>query len=182
MKLPDDRSLVSRLNKDDRQAFDKIYWIYHQPMLELARRYLKDHQLAEDAVQDVFYRLWIKRKEIDSERSLRGFLFTALRNHVLNMVKIHKRRILRQFEYAESQNVVTRQADAEVIYSETEKIVQNGIKTLPEGKKLVFTLTSLKGYSNQEVAEYLGISVHTVRSQFQKANKIVQRFVTRHID
>lgn len=180
--MPEDKDLVRRLNKGDRQAFEKVYWMYHKPMLTLAHRYLKDYQLAEDAVQDVFSKLWIKRADISSDRSLRGFIFTALRNHVLNMVKIHKRRILRQFEYSEINKTASQSTDERVIYSETEKVVEKGMTALPDGKKLVFQLKSLQGYSNQEVAEHLGISVHTVRSQFQKANKIVQKFVARHLD
>ena len=182
MNLPEEKYLVTRLNKGDRQAFEEIYGLYHQPMLTLAQRYLKEPQLAEDAVQDVLSKLWMKRAEIDSGGSLRGFIFTALRNHVLNMVKSKKRRILRQFEYSTSNYKESAHPDEEVIFTETEKIVKKGVRTLPEGKKLVYELKLLQGYSNHEIAEQMGISTHTVRSQFAKANKIVQKFVSRHIN
>lgn len=181
MKLPEDHHLVWRLNKGDKLAFEAIYKKYHEPLFLLGRRYLKDPQLAEDAVQDVFSKLWIKRTAIDCRQSLQGFLFTSLRNHVLNMVKINKRRILRQIEYANSQQKESLQADEEVIFSEAKKIVEIGVRTLPERKKLVFELKNLQGYSNQEIADRMGISIHTVRSQYQKASKAVQKFVFRHI-
>lgn len=181
-KLPDDKDLVERLNKGDRQAFENIYWMYRRPMMALAQRYLKDQQLAEDAVQDVFSKLWDKREVLDSERSLRGFIFTSLRNHVLNLIKIQKRRILRQFEYTTLNEQESRSTDEETIYSEMKNIVEIGVGKLPEGKQLVFELKSFKGYTNQEIAERLGISVHTVRSQFYKANKVVQQFVTKYVD
>lgn len=181
MKLPGDHQLVLRLNKGDKLAFEAIYKKYYEPLFLLGRRYLKDPQLAEDAVQDVFSKLWLKRSDIDSSKSLQGFLFTSLRNHVLNMVKINKRRILRQIEYANTNQTESSQADEEVIFREAKRIVERGVGTLPERKKLVFELKSLQGYSNQEIADRMGISIHTVRSQYQKANKTVQRFVSRYI-
>src|SRR5690625_699801 len=93
MKLPGDHQLVLCLKKCDKLAFEAIYKKYYEPLFLLGRCYLKDPQLAEDAVQDVFSKLWLNRSDIDSSKSLQGFLFTSLRNHVLNMVKIKKRRI-----------------------------------------------------------------------------------------
>src|SRR5690625_6262603 len=87
------------------------------------------------------------------------------------MVKLNKRRILRQIEYANTNQTESSQADEEVIFREAKRIVERGVGTLPERKKLAFELKSLQGYSNQEIADRMGISIHTVRSQYQKANK-----------
>src|SRR5690625_2723432 len=134
MKLTEDHQLVLRLNKRDKLALEEIYKKYYEYSYMLVRHYLKDPQLAEDAVQDVFSKLWLNRSDIDSSKSLQGFLFTSLRNHVLNMVKINKRRILRQIEYANTNQTESSQADEEVIFREAKRIVERGVGTLPERK------------------------------------------------
>src|SRR5690625_8047161 len=110
------------MNKGDKLAFEVIYKKYYEPLFLLGRRYWKDTQLAEDAVQDVFSKLWLNRCDIDSSKSRQGFLFTSLRNHVLKMVKINKRRILRQLEYVNI-NQTERSHDEEgVVYRAEEGI------------------------------------------------------------
>lgn len=182
MKLPDTKNLINKLRKGDKQAFESIYWMYRKPVFGLAIRYLKDQELAEDAVQDVFSKLWLNREELDSEKCIKAFLFTVLKNHVLNMIKKRKRRILRQFDYAESNQKKSQSADENVIFSDTEKIVKEGLNKLPEKKQLVFNMKRIRGYSNKEIAEQLGISIHTVKSQFYKANKFLKEFVETRID
>jgi RNA polymerase sigma factor (sigma-70 family) len=70
-----------------------------------------------------------------------------------------------------------KETDEEVIYSETERIVQEGLSLLPEGKQLVFKMKRIDGYSNKEIARELDISVHTVKSQIYKASKFLRTFV-----
>jgi RNA polymerase sigma-70 factor (ECF subfamily) len=180
--LPETKYLVSRLRNGDKKAFESIYLIYHKQVLGLAIRYLKDQQLAEDAVQDVFSKLWSNRHKLDSEKSIKAFLFTVLKNHVLNMIKKRKRQILRQFEYAEVNKKESRSTDQEIIYEDTENILSEGLNKLPEKKKIVFNLKTIEGYSNREIANQLGISIHTVKSQFYKANKFIKNFLSARID
>src|SRR5690625_7177526 len=141
------------MNKGDKLAFEVIYKKYYEPLFLLGRRYWKDPQLAEDAVQHVFSKLWLNRSDIDSSKSRQGFLFTSLRNPVLNRAKINKRRILRQLEYANTNKAESSQADEEVIFREAKRIVERGVGTMQERKKLKFELNSLTGYSNQEIAD-----------------------------
>ncbi len=182
MDLPETKNLVKRLRNGEKEAFENIYLIYHKQVLGLAIRYLKDHQLAEDAVQDVFSKLWLNRHKLDSEKSIKAFLFTVLKNHVLNMIKMRKRQILRQFEYAEVNKKESKSADQEIIFEDAEVILSEGLNKLPEKKKVVFKMKTFDGYSNNEIADQLGISVHTVKSQFYKANKFIKKFLSAHLD
>ena len=177
MKLYLDNKKLQDLKNGDKEAFEKIYWMYRKPVYGMAYRYLKVHELAEDAVQDVFFKLWEKRDTLDIEKPFEPFLFSILKNHVLNMIKMKKRRILRQFEYSKINSKKAKETDEEVIYSDTERIVQEGLSLLPEGKQLVFKMKQIDGYSNKEIARELDISVHTVKSQIYKASKFLRTFV-----
>jgi RNA polymerase sigma-70 factor (family 1) len=177
MKLSLDKEKLADLKNGEKQAFERVYWMYRKPVYGMAYRYLRVHELAEDAVQDIFVKLWIKRETLNPEKPFEPFLFSILKNHVLNMIKMNKRRIVRQFEYCEINEKRSKTTDAEAIFADTQKIIEEGLDQLPEGKQLVFRMKRIEGYSNKEIAEELGISVNTVKSQFYKASKFLQTFV-----
>lgn len=64
MKKPNECVLVHKIKKGDQNAFRKLYDRYHEQLYFLAKRYLKDQYLAEDAVQDLFLKVWSKRKKL----------------------------------------------------------------------------------------------------------------------
>src|SRR5690625_596565 len=96
-------SRASLIKQGDRIAFREVYYNYYQQLYFVAGKYLKDSQMAEDAVQEIFIILWVKRESLDPSKSLESFLFTCLKNHVLNMIKSRKRRILLAYEANEEE-------------------------------------------------------------------------------
>lgn len=177
---PTERNIIVRLRNNDREAFQLVYWKYQKAVYGLALRYLKDPQLAEDAVQDVFVKLWMNRAELDSERSLHGWLFTSLKNHVLNMIKSRKRRIERHYEYIQQMESSAEASDSYVIQEEMEQLLRKGMERLPERKQLIYRLKSLDGLTNRQIAVRLGLSINTVKSQFNRANKFIRDFIATH--
>lgn len=177
MDSSDNKITIQKLQKGDKHTFDRVYWTLRKPMYGLAYRYLKDAQLAEDAVQDVFLKLWLSRKELDEKKSLEGFLFTMLKNNVLNMIKSHKRRILRQFDYAENHKKKSETPEDVIFFTDTNEILNEALEQLPESKKLIFKLKRFYGFSNKEIASQLDISIHTVKSQFYRASRFLKKFI-----
>ncbi|MEX2573778.1 MAG: RNA polymerase sigma-70 factor [Balneolaceae bacterium] len=175
-----DKDIIIRLRNNDREAFRKVYWAHRKSVYGLALRYLKDSQLAEDAVQDIFLKLWQNRDSLDSGKSLRGFLFTSLKHHVLNMIKSRKRRVLRQMEYTRFTDDQTDDPESRMLLSEYEHIFNRGLQKLPARKQLIYRLKSIDGYSNKEIAGRLGVSIHTVKSQYSRANKFIRKFMSIH--
>lgn len=82
-----DTILTKVIKKGDKDAFKEIYERYHVQLYYLAKQYLKDQKLAEDALQDIFLKLWKKRKRLDSSRSINAFLFTMKKNQVLDLIR-----------------------------------------------------------------------------------------------
>lgn len=182
MDLSNKQHTIRQLRKGDKEAFEDIYWLHRAAIYGLAFRYLKDTQLAEDAVQDVFLKLWLYRSNLDDDKSLRGFLLSTLKNHVLNMMKGEKRRIARQFDYAANLPKEEETPEEIIFFNETELIVHEGLRRLPENKQLVFRLKRFDGYSNREIAIRMGISIHTVKSQFYRASRYLREFVDARIE
>ena len=64
----------------DRSAFDTLFRAHYKPLCAFAVQYVKDRDVAEDLVQDLFFRLWQDREKVSITTSLKAYLFTAVRN------------------------------------------------------------------------------------------------------
>ncbi|MEX0647685.1 MAG: RNA polymerase sigma-70 factor [Balneolaceae bacterium] len=172
----DKKNIVIRIRNGDKEAFEEAYWQYSDTLHRLALRFLKDDQLAEDAVQDLFINLWNDRKKLDQEKSLKAFLFVSLKNHVLNMIKKNKRRIIRQFEYVNINEGTPEKTDDAIIQSDYRFIYNRGLKQLPVVKRQIYELKMGNNFSNDEIAARLGLSVNTVKSHYYLAKKSMRDF------
>ena len=82
-----DEDLVARLRQGDEKAFTAIYERYHKLLYVLAWRYLKSPEAAEDAVQQVFLRLWESHSVLMVNVNLKNYLYTMIKNWVLNEIR-----------------------------------------------------------------------------------------------
>ncbi|MEX2368201.1 MAG: RNA polymerase sigma-70 factor [Balneolaceae bacterium] len=174
--------LINQLRSGSKDAFEELYCIYNKRIYGMALRYVKDPQLAEDAVQDVFIKLWDYRHNLKEGKSIQGFLFSTLKHHVLNMIREHERRIGRQYEYSILNKTVSERSDQKVLLSDYDRIFNEGFQQLPERKQLVFRLKRVNGLSDQQIATRLNISKNTVKSQFYRASKFIRKFMAVHAD
>ena len=173
--------MADRIRKGDRQAFEIIYERYHRQLFYLARKYVKDQELAEDALQEVFVKLWVKRRTIDPGRSLKSFLFTMMRNHILNVVRDHKKRIAAVYRLEEESLPEHKRTDDDLLYQEYQLLVRQGMKELPVRRREIFEL-KLSGHSNSQIADMLLISVNTVKAQYYHGKKFIRTWLERHAD
>lgn len=179
---PDDHILMRKLKEDNEQAFRQIYLKYHQELYTVAMKYLRSENLAEDAVHDIFVKLWDNRDTLEKSGSLSGFLFTAIKNHVLNMVNSQKRKIQKEVELKQEKETEEKTSGQEVNLSEYQELYQQALDKLPESRREVYELRIKDGLTNQEVAEYRDISINTVKSQFYKASKFIKNYIKEHSD
>ena len=82
------KEIVLLLINGSHSAFSKIYVKCHRQFFLLALRYLKSKEMAEDAVQYSFMRLWETRTQIDVEQGVEPYLYGILKNHLLNAYKL----------------------------------------------------------------------------------------------
>ncbi|SHG61652.1 RNA polymerase sigma-70 factor, ECF subfamily [Fodinibius roseus] len=184
MKGIDDHILVQRIKEGDRESFKKLYNRYHQPLYYLSKKYLKDEIFAKDAVQDIFVKVWKKRDELNASSSIKSFLFTMLKNHLLNMIRDKKnhRKILNELKHTDFSSSVSNPIENKVIYSEYLDFLKKAIKKLSPAERKVFQMKSFEGLSNDEIAERNEVSVNTVKTQYYLSSKFVRNYLKKHAD
>jgi len=169
--------LTMRLRSGDHVAFKEFYSIYHQLLYGVACKYLKNAAMAEDAVHEVFVKLWLNRQQLDPARGVRNFLFKCLKYHVLNVIRDHKRALTKQYNLFRQAPTSHEEPEAAVLFNDYKKAMDQAIEQLSPRKKHIFKLRTVEGLSNEEIAARLGISIHTVKFQFSQASQLLRHYL-----
>ena len=172
----EDQALFLLIKKRDKEAFDTLYYKYHGYLYALALRYLKSKDLAEDAVQHVFIKLWETTKAMNIDINVKNYLYTMTKNHILNQIRDNKETI--SLNYVNAQQEVCEGADFIKMMEKTQTIdiLHKGINSLPPQKKEVCLLKLEDDITNQIIADKMGISVHTVKSHYQESIKMLRDY------
>lgn len=169
-----DEDLLVSLRQGSEDAFTVIYERYHKLLYVLAYKYLKSSYASEDAVQQVFLKLWESRALLTVNVNLRNYLYTMLKNHVLNEIRNHTSAIEKNYEVVQSSPEYEDELLAKIEEKDMMSHFYRVIDHLPEQKRQV-CLYKLKGnLSNQEIAEKMNISVPTVKTHYAQAIKILR--------
>ena len=172
----EDHALFILLKKGDRDAFSAIYEKYHRYLYSLALKYLKSEQIAEDAVQHVFVKLWESTSKIHIEINLKNYLYTMTKNHILNMIRDHKDVI--SLNYENSQIDIPGKEDIlkELENRQMKDILYKGVESLPPQKREICLRKLESTDSNQQIADKMGISVNTVKAHYQESIKMLRQY------
>ena len=178
--LDDDTMLTARVRQGDERAFDTVFHRYYGHLLAIGIRFLKDPDLAEDAIQDVFLKLWQQRQSLNEAHSLKAFLAVAMKNHVLNLIRNSHHTIWERFSEAahDFQSAESGQDLADL--QEYATILEAGIQQLSPRKQEIFRLRVFDGLNNEQVARQLAISINTVKFQYSSASRFIRQYVSRN--
>lgn len=170
-----DLELLNLLKGDDRSAFTEIYNRYKGVLFVHAYKRLKNRLEAEDAVHDLFARLWINREQLTlSTDNFSGYLYTIIRNNVLTTIS-RKGYADKYFTgHWEQPDISNAETDYKVRESQLKEIIEKHVALLPTKMRVVFELSRNAQLSHKEIATKLGISEKTVKSQINSALNILR--------
>src|SRR5690606_31830867 len=130
---------------------------------------LKDRDLVEDTLQELFFRLWERREQIDPAQPIQGFLFRI----ATNLAHDHFRKLARDERLAEAfwdAAMAGTEAVGGSYPAELDKALYEVIDQLPPQRRRVFLLCKFESKTYEEVSKLLGISVPAVNDHITKAN------------
>lgn len=163
-----DSDWISDLKEGNLQAFGILFDRYGKRLYHFSMGYLKSAEDAEEIVQEVFLKIWDKRADLSTEKSLESYLFTIARNVILNTIRKSKyERTYGNFlKIYPEKNVLL---DEELNFHELERAYQAAIEQLSPRRKEIFQLSREQALSNAEIAAKMDISVKTVENQMTSA-------------
>lgn len=166
-----EHKLIALCKKGDRAAQKALYDTIAPKMLAVCLRYMSDRETALDTLQEGFVTLFSKLDSYSGEGSFEGWARKIFVNTAL--MSLRKNDVLKQTEDIGTAWGVAAE-DTTAIQDISYKELIRMIGELPTGFRTVFNMYVIEGYSHKEIAEALGISEVTSRSQLQRARTILQ--------
>lgn len=173
-----EQELFRRISEGDTAAFSSIFQTYADPLHWHAVKLLKSEFWAEEIVQEVFVQLWAKRDLLTHIESPGAYLYKMLGNKAMDRMRRDQLEIKMQYLVAQALHL---SQSNEPIQGERwdrmQTLLQAAVNQLPEQRKRIYQLKYRDGYSYEEIAAILSISVHTVRNQMSKALHAIRTFL-----
>jgi RNA polymerase sigma factor (sigma-70 family) len=160
---------VKRLRAKDKSALEFLYDNYSGALYGVIFRVLKNEDIAEEVLQDVFLKIWDRFEQYDSTK---GKLFTWILNIARNQAidKTRSKEISKDQKTRGIENVVSRIDNKERVEQKIDDIgVKDIIKNLPDDQQFVVEYLYFKGYSQSELAEEFNIPLGTVKTRLRLA-------------
>jgi RNA polymerase sigma-70 factor (ECF subfamily) len=166
-----EKKLICLLAKGNQVAFKTIFDYYHARIFFFSKKYLRSDYLAEEAVQDIFLRIWEKREELLTVENFEAWLLQLSRNYLLNILKKASTENKIKEKIGKTIQTTTSYEDDHLIEKERSDTLFKVMASLPAQRKEVFRLCRIEEKSYDEVAQMMGISKSTVNDHMVKAMK-----------
>ncbi len=163
---PREADLWLSVCKGSIDAFNLLFKEHHRSLCISALVILKNEKIAEDIVQDVFLKVWTKKEEIKDINNIVGYLYTSVRNACFD--ELRKTRFTEDIIEVELSDQALDPFHS-VQIKELGKHLKEASESLPGQCREIFELVHIDGKKYQEVADQLGISINTVKTQLKRA-------------
>lgn len=177
----DELQIVAGCKQQNREAQRLLYEKYARTMYAICLRYSSDKESAKDLLQDGFMKVFSRISSFQEKGSLEGWIKRVFIN--LALENIRKQKVVTHFA-DDIQNIsdVSDISDEEEMYNISETELIHMIQELPPGYAAVFNMYAIENYSHKEIAQELGISESTSRSQYVRARQMLQKKVKQYLD
>lgn len=173
-----DQDLWNEILEGNIDSLGILYKRYYTPLFMFGKKLTGEPDLAEDAVQELFFKIWKKRETLERTTSTRSYIYTAYRRLLIDKINLQNRNITLDIP----ENLTEKSVQELIIHGEvsSEKIVsiKKGIEKLPPRQKEIILLRFYNGLDYQEIAEILDINYQSVRNSIHKALTAIRKSVT----
>ncbi len=169
-----EEQIIQRLCKQDRTVQKQVYDRYAPLMFSVCRRYLRSRQDAEEAMVTGFFKVFSQIDSFAAAGSFEGWIRRIMVNEAL--MKLRKVQPIdfpgEDFQPVDQEDHFNIESDISV------REIMNLVEELPPGYRTVFNLYVMEGFKHHEIAETLGISINTSKSQLILAKDKLRKLLT----
>ena len=183
-----DNDLIEQFKAGSMDAFEEIMSRYQQKVYNLAMRFTRNEEDAEEVLQDVFSTLYRKLQGFEGKSAFSSWLYRVIVN--ASYMKLRKRKQdhtismedLSPTHQFESKTEYRDRSDVAAANGELRNRLQGAIDKLPLQYRAVFVLRDVDGLSNQEVSEILSLSVPAVKSRLHRSRLMLRKRLHRFFE
>ena len=176
-----ERLLLAKSHDGDQEAFAQLFHAYRDKLYAFILKLSGSRETAEDVVQDVFMRIWMKRHQLNEIENFSAFVFRMARNDAVNQLMRASRQslLLKQSRYADADPYVA--PDESLTLSHIRQSLTEIVDHLPPQQKTVYQLSREKNLKHTEIAAYMHLSPSTVKNHLNQALKTIQRGLQKYM-
>ncbi len=178
--LNDERILVQRLIEGDEDAFCELYAAYKNRLIFFAMRFLKSREYAEDIFQDAFTVIWQGRRFINPDASFSSYLYTIVRNRILNQLRDLKNQTKLKEQILEQAVDYSNDTNNSILANDLRGLIARAMQQLTARQREIFEMSREQDMSHREIAEALGISVYTVQEHISTSLRVLRTYLEKH--
>jgi RNA polymerase sigma-70 factor (family 1) len=181
MKSFSDERLMEMLRNENREAFEALYDRYWFTLFSVAYQKIRSREDAQELVQDLFLRLWVRRHQLVIQTTLWTYLLSSLKKKIINYYRSHAIQHLHLNQYQRQQLRTHNPTESEVTVNELNQLIDDKVALLPEHCQKIFILSRYEDMTHHEIAKELQISTKTVANQINKALRILKQPLREYI-
>ena len=175
-----DDELVELLKKSDLKAFSAIHNRYYGVLYSHAYKRLPEREEIKDLLQELFAGIWNNREALCFNVNLQAYLYTAVRNRILNIFRHEKIKSAYVASFDQFMQDYSPMADEQLRIKELIALVEAEVNSLPPQMRLIFNMSRNANLSHREIAEQLNISPLTVKKQVNNSLRILRMKLGTH--
>lgn len=160
---------LRRLRNGEQSALSNIYQQYWEELYQLSFQLIKDQQIAEDTIHDVFVNIWNIRKKLTIQTSLKSYLYTCVRYECYRVLR--KRHKTKTIPLEEQTNYLLAEESCHLELKDLQKKLESILNTLPVKSQRIFHLSRNEEMSYNEIAEKMNLSSKSIEYHISKALK-----------
>ncbi|WP_308991099.1 RNA polymerase sigma-70 factor [Mariniflexile litorale] len=180
MDFNNNLTLATQLKLGNTKAYDFLMETYYKSLCRYAFTLTHDKGKAEDIVQNVFVKVWMNKKNINSHFIIKNYVYKSVYNQFIDQFRKNKPVIYLEKKYLEALDLVV-ENDYEDL-NELTQLVNKEIMNLPPKCREIFILNKKDGLTHIEISEYLNISIKTVEGHMTRAFKVLADKLNPQID
>lgn len=176
-----DKEFIEGLKKSDERVFEELFRHYVTVLSEYAFFYLRDRQLAEDVVQDLFVKLWENRQSLEIHTSLKAYLYRSTHNSCIQFLRYktvsdkHEQFLQARLREAKLMNQLYFETGITNLFEkEIGELVNQSLEKLPPKTSEIFRLSRRKYLKNSEIAKQFKLSEKSVEYHITKALEMLR--------
>jgi RNA polymerase sigma-70 factor (ECF subfamily) len=186
---------VARLRANEGDAYDELVREFHGGIFQVAARMLNDPGEAADVTQDIFVKVFRNISRFRGQSSLKTWIYRIALSEVLNRLRWSKRRFRHRTFSIDEDPVDTESGngtgfqlpdngptpEAALARAEQNEAIRQGLARLSRRYRSIIVLRDIQGFSYDEIAEILGISIGTVKSRLARGRKELKKQLMQHL-
>ncbi|MBE0650590.1 MAG: RNA polymerase sigma-70 factor [Bacteroidales bacterium] len=163
-----EKHLLKSIKRGDIKSYEFLFRLHYEPLLSYSITITKSEADSEEVIQDLFYKIWKDRKNLNIKHSISSYLYQSVFHNSLQVLKRGK---LNEKYIQYSLNQPHQDIDpVEILkYEELNRAFFQLMEELPEKRRLIFKMNRIQGLKYQEIADELSISLKTVEKNMTLA-------------